>query len=81
MKLWVASPTSTVGMVANQAAKRASSTFVVSIDDEEITQDGAESTAVVWAQQVHRATRFNKTPMCRSSFGETHLAAFAQRGS
>ncbi|HQD65259.1 MAG TPA: Orn/Lys/Arg decarboxylase N-terminal domain-containing protein, partial [Casimicrobium huifangae] len=44
-----------VGMVANQAAR--ASAFVVSIDDEEINEDGAESTAVVELRKFIAATR------------------------
>ena len=44
-----------VGMVANQAAR--ASAFVVSIDDEEVNEDGVESQAVHDLRKFIEATR------------------------
>ena len=61
-----------VGMVANQAAR--ASAFVVSIDDEEINEDGAESTAVVELRKFIAATRRRNADVPIFLFGETRTS-------
>ena len=67
-----------VGMVANQAAR--ASAFVVSIDDEEINEDGEESTAVVEPLKFIEATRRRNADVPIFPVRETrHLAASAEQ--
>ncbi|HQA33337.1 MAG TPA: Orn/Lys/Arg decarboxylase N-terminal domain-containing protein, partial [Casimicrobium huifangae] len=61
-----------VGMVANQAAR--ASAFVVSIDDEEINEDGEESTAVVELKKFIEATRRRNADVPIFLFGETRTS-------
>jgi arginine decarboxylase len=58
-----------VSMVANQAAR--ASAFIVSIDDEEITEDGAESTAIADLQRFISETRRRNADIPIFLFGET----------
>ncbi len=61
-----------VGMVANQSAR--ASTFIVSIDDEEVSEDGAESQAIVDLRKFIEATRRRNADVPIFLFGETRTS-------
>ena len=61
-----------VGMVANQAAR--ASAFVVSIDDEEVNEDGVESQAVHDLRKFIEATRRRNADVPIFLFGETRTS-------
>ncbi len=61
-----------VSMVANQAAR--ASAFIVSIDDEEIAEDGAESTAIEELQKFITETRRRNADIPIFLFGETRTS-------
>ncbi len=61
-----------VAMVANQAAR--ASAFVVSIDDEEIGEDGAESAAIQDLRKFIRETRRRNADIPIFLFGETRTS-------
>ena len=59
-------------MVANQAAR--ASAFVVSIDDEEISEDGAESSAIADLRSFIAETRRRNAHIPIFLFGETRTS-------
>ncbi|TXL66040.1 arginine/lysine/ornithine decarboxylase [Zeimonas arvi] len=61
-----------VSMVANQAAR--ASAFIVSIDDEEIGEDGAESTAIQELRKFIAETRRRNAEIPIFLFGETRTS-------
>ncbi|MFZ9492237.1 MAG: Orn/Lys/Arg decarboxylase N-terminal domain-containing protein, partial [Burkholderiaceae bacterium] len=61
-----------VGMVANQAAR--ASAFIVSIDDEEINEDGNESTAIIDLRKFIAETRRRNADIPIFLFGETRTS-------
>ena len=61
-----------VGMVANQAAR--ASAFIVSIDDEEVNEDGEESQAVTDLRTFIEATRRRNADVPIFLFGETRTS-------
>ena len=61
-----------VTMVANQAAR--ASAFIVSIDDEEISEDGAESTAIKELKKFILETRRRNAHIPIFLFGETRTS-------
>ncbi len=61
-----------VSMVANQAAR--ASAFVVSIDDEEINEDGEDSKAVIELKKFIRETRKRNADIPIFLFGETRTS-------
>ncbi|TAG28422.1 MAG: lysine decarboxylase, partial [Burkholderiales bacterium] len=61
-----------VGMVANQSAR--ASAFIVSIDDEEVSEDGAKSQAVEDLRKFITATRHRNADVPIFLFGETRTS-------
>jgi arginine decarboxylase len=61
-----------VSMVANQAAR--ASAFIVSIDDEEINEDGEDSKAVIELKKFIRETRKRNADIPIFLFGETRTS-------
>ncbi|NDE94375.1 MAG: lysine decarboxylase, partial [Betaproteobacteria bacterium] len=61
-----------VGMVANQAAR--ASAFIVSIDDEEINEDGNESKAIIDLRKFIAETRRRNADIPIFLFGETRTS-------
>ncbi len=61
-----------VGMVANQSAR--ASAFIVSIDDEEVSEDGAKSQAVEDLRKFIGATRKRNADVPIFLFGETRTS-------
>ncbi|NCW19931.1 MAG: lysine decarboxylase, partial [Betaproteobacteria bacterium] len=67
-----------VGMVANQAAR--ASAFIVSIDDEEINEDGAESKAIIDLRKFIAETRRRNADIPIFLFGETRTSRHIPNG-
>ncbi len=61
-----------VGMVANQSAR--ASAFIVSIDDEEVSEDGAQSQAIEDLRKFIEATRKRNADVPIFLFGETRTS-------
>jgi hypothetical protein len=66
-----------VTMVANQAAR--ASAFVVSIDDEEITEEGPESRRHPGSEASSSSKRASATPTSRSSCSARHAPRSTSR--